>query len=534
MENEKLYHLLKRFLNLEGYRLNNQELRFQLLSHPSYPSVHALTGVLSHFKIANVAAQLEVSAAILTQLPQRFICTMKNAHELFMVTKTKDSIHLDGADDDSVSLSTQEFLKNWSGVAILIATEDEKGDHILKKNSLIHTYRHVLTLVFICVLFFLGTPSVQTAIYFLLCLFGLSASYLILKQEIGDAPSILNNICGNTTSNGCSTVLDSKGALLFNRFKLSDLGGTYFMGLVLLGIAGSWSFIHVLPYLSLLSVLSLPITFYSIYYQKVVLKEWCPLCLLVVATLWLQFLVLFTSNTELFIPFLDFNSFISVLFIALLSSFSWYLLRKSALTSKEFENLKMTATKFKRNFEIFDALIQKNTKVPTEIANLQGNEIVFGNPLAPVRILLITHPLCQFCKEAHSDLESIYKNNDDNVALTIRFNVDAKFPQSLGFKVAHRLSELFESDRNCCYDALHEAFDVSTNLKSWLEKWSEAQERFPKSLLEQQQKWCLENGIDFTPALFINGQKYPDEYERKELAFFIDELVEQSEQGTAV
>ena len=85
----------------------------------------------------------------------------------------------------------------------------------------------------------------------------------------------------------CGAVLTSKGGTVFSGLKLSDLSILYFMGLsicwvISLPVIGQNN--AVLP----ITLLALPITFYSVFYQYRVIKKWCTLCLGVVAILWFQ------------------------------------------------------------------------------------------------------------------------------------------------------------------------------------------------------------------------------------------------------
>ena len=44
-------------LRKNGIQFDKDEFLFQIQSHPSYPSLHSITGVLEHFNIDNIAEQ---------------------------------------------------------------------------------------------------------------------------------------------------------------------------------------------------------------------------------------------------------------------------------------------------------------------------------------------------------------------------------------------------------------------------------------------------------------------------------------------
>ena len=75
MNTDNLYELVKVFLTKTGHSLNSEELKLQLLSHPTYPSLHSVTGVLTHFRIDNVAVDVPIDQETLEQLPDVFFFT---------------------------------------------------------------------------------------------------------------------------------------------------------------------------------------------------------------------------------------------------------------------------------------------------------------------------------------------------------------------------------------------------------------------------------------------------------------------------
>ena len=75
------------------------------------------------------------------------------------------------------------------------------------------------------------------------------------------------------------------------------------------------------------------------------------------------------------------------------------------------------------------------------------------------------------------------------------------------------------------YQALHEAYSEGVNLE-FGSKNGAFNYRHAKQILGASRKWCLDNQINFTPALLINGQEFPKEYERSDIGYFIEDLIE--------
>ena len=80
-----------------------------------------------------------------------------------------------------------------------------------------------------------------------------------------------------------------------------------------------------------------------------------------------------------------------------------------------------------------------------------------------------------------------------------------------------------------CKEALHDAYDTDADLNKWLLKWGETDNEIYANLLETQQKWCHKNNINFTPAVYINGRQFPKEYNKSDINYFIEDLIEQIE-----
>ena len=44
--------------------------------------------------------------------------------------------------------------------------------------------------------------------------------------------------------------------------------------------------------------------------------------------------------------------------------------------------------------------------------------------------------------------------------------------------------------------------------------------------LVKQNDWCMQNNINFTPEILLNGKSFPNEYNRSDLINFIDDIVD--------
>ena len=137
--------------------------------------------------------------------------------------------------------------------------------------------------------------------------------------------------------------------------------------------------------LILITLIALPITLYSIYYQFSVVKKWCPLCLGIVAVLWLQGLCLLLNKPFLTNPKFDIGSGFILFFSFLLITSLWSFIKPLLKKQQDLEKLEIEHFKFKRNFDLFNAVYSKSEKIDISIDTT--NEIVLGNKNAALKYI---------------------------------------------------------------------------------------------------------------------------------------------------
>jgi uncharacterized membrane protein len=498
-----------------------------LLSHPSYPSLHSVTGVLDHFDIQNLPLEVPNNLETLKQLPEVFLSLVnaENKKEFVIVTQKESVVEILRGNKNKQTISISDFITIWSGIIVII----EKSSITIQSNNVdnkkVIKAFSILVLVFLLTAFLITKPNLFQSLYFLLSLVGVFISYILVKHELGFYSKTVEKLCASYETTSCDAVLNSKGATVFKYYKLSDLCIVYFMSITiaaifLLGTNNNYSF------LILLSFASIPIILYSIYYQFYIIKKWCPLCIVVIAILWLQIITsYFGLNFFSETINIDFrNSFILAFSFVIVTAL-WLFVKPLIIKEKDLEKVQIDYHRFKRNFELFKAAYLKNEQINTSIDN--DSEIIFGNKNAAMQIVLITNPLCFYCKSVHTLIEKILKQNPDDVTVTIRFNINTQDKSNLGYKVISKLHEIYFKDgKNHCLKAMNEAYEDNVNLNTWIDKWGESSLGKYDQLLNMQQNWCINNIINFTPALFINGRAFPKEYDRSDLVYFIDDLVE--------
>jgi len=524
---DPLSFLVQQLLKAHKIVVDFDELNFQIQSHPTYPSLHAVTGVLDHFDVENLALDVPKNLETFNQLPNTFLAQLEiNSQKQFaIVRKTDNECKLLIGKNDNRTVSHLEFLNQFTG--ILLAVEKD----VTKPTSSVSILNPNLTkglilvmLIAFAVILMLSKPTILDISFLGLSILGIYISVSIFKQEQGESNILGNAFCSNPSEKkNCNTVLNSKAATIYKDLKLSNLSIIYFTGMALaisFLLLGKKSIFT----LNLISLMTLPITIYSIYFQSIVVKKWCFLCLSIVAVMWCQACI----------TLLDFQSFYSIestVTVVLSFSFTilfWLTASKLLKENKTLKKIKVNHYKLKRNFDLFNTKLDAAKTVNTYIKSTK--EIVFGNNASKLDIVVITNPLCGHCKPVHKSIEHIIKTHPKSTKLTVRFNISPKNPESIAVKIALRLLEIYHSeDISTCLEAMHEVYG-NTTPNDWLNRWNECTK--PKtylSILENQYEWCSQNSINFTPEILINGKAYPKMFDRSDLVYFIEDLEEQSE-----
>ncbi|MEX6626205.1 vitamin K epoxide reductase family protein [Tenacibaculum salmonis] len=523
---DTLINLVQKLLKKNKIPFDKEELSFQIQSHPSYPSLHAVTGVLDHFNIDNVAADVPINKETLAQLPNCFIAQIKTTNDksLAVIEKDKAAYNIHTTENKKERLSENNFLEKFTG--IIVAVELTEENILVKKNT---TVSKTIILSFLALLslfiVYRNTTSWQVFIYLLLSVTGIITSIAIIKQELGLKTVIGTAFCsGADEKKDCDAVLTSKGAEIIKGYKLSDFSILYFTIITLL------TFIQVSnPIISYtISLVAIPVTLYSIYYQYAVIKKWCLLCLTIVGVLWLQALIPITTNIYNDYSFIITDAIVFSI-IVLSTCLIWNYIKPLLTDIHQLKIEKIESVKFKRNYTLFESLLEKSPQLNTQLSNTK--EMVFGDKNSNLEIVLITNPFCGHCKPVHKHIEEILHRYHQNVKIITRFNINSENKEDNLLKITTRLLEIYDKQgENICLKAMSEIYEDG-NTKAWLHKWGNcADVNYYISELEKGSNWSKENAINFTPEILINGKSFPKEYNRTDLIFFIEELEEKSQE----
>lgn len=519
---DSLIYITQRLLKNNKISFDKKEFSFQIQSHPSYPSLHSITGVLDHFNIENIAADVSVDSETLKQLPNSFLAQISldnNGKDLVFVERNKKTTDYNILFDNNQkeTVSQDEFLQKFTGIIVAVENKENEATKAINLKEILLFGLFTATLF---ITLFYQKPPLINLIHIVLSILGIIVSLAILKQENGEKTIIGNAFCsGNAEKKDCDAVLTSKGANLFKGHKLSDLSLLYFSGLILTSLLPISNFYTI----HLISILASIITLYSIYYQYAIIKKWCLLCLTIVGILWIQSAISY-SSIELSSLITIYN--ITIIILSYTTVYIiWNYLKPVFIQQKDLQKDKIAYLKFKKNYALFDSLLQRSLTLDTNINNSQ--EIIFGNTSSKLELLIITNPFCGHCKPVHTIIEDILKRHENSVRIVVRFNINVNHLESNQIKVTSRLIELYNiQGPEVCRQAMSAIYQ-GENVEKWIQNWGVTNNlKASLSILTTEKEWCTSNTINFTPEILINGKAYPKEYERQDLLYFIEDLEE--------
>ncbi|MEM6686988.1 MAG: thioredoxin domain-containing protein [Bacteroidota bacterium] len=498
--------------------LNKKEFAFQYESHPEFPSLLALSDTLRFFNVKNDA--LHVQASEIDNLPSFFITKLKHSQDdelTFIEAKNTDQYTVYQT-SNTHTISKNTLLQKWLGIVFLIDTNDKNPK---KKVQL--SWKHVLLLG--CIVSFVGlcTPHFQTLPYFILFALpaiGLAFSIAALKSVFHLHHTFLDTICGSQKTTDCTHVIHAE-----NQFSILSDVSLVFFGYQLLAFiifAATNTFPEYVAVEKVVLIGTVPVILFSLYYQFVVVKKLCVLCLSISTIILIELTYVSTLPNVIAFEHIAFSEYNFHIFLFGLLAFGWYSL-KAVLTANQHLVLnQIEANRFKRNYTIF-----RNTLISTSNIVAPPTSLIFGNPKAKLTLDFITNPYCHHCKEPYKLLKRCLENYPDQITVRMIYNVNLK---QLDEKAVSLTQHLYHIHEMYGTETFFEALDfwyATENHKQWFEKYHKLFDTTKiRHKLKTHRTWCLSNAISFTPALYINGYAFPKSYALTELNYFIDELVE--------
>ncbi|KAF2511514.1 thioredoxin domain-containing protein [Flavobacterium zhairuonense] len=519
------FNYLFHYLEKENIKVDKVEFLFQIQSHPDYPSILAIADTLTFFNIQN--AFLKVNISEIELISKRFIAHLieKNSGPSldieFYFVEQKNGSYFCSKDGTTYEITRSELESRWNGIVFLIEKEGSENIKKFKKNNSFWILSSFCLILFLMVITMFEKNAISN-FFLVFPIIGILFSIVALQDLFEVRSGLIDSFCNISSSASCADIISSKKWKIFAFLDLSSLSIVFYttqlISLFLFVLSNSIDEFFILQKIILFSVI--PMIILSIYYQKFIEKKWCPICLAIITILILELIILVSIQRSSFKVSL--KSIVLFGFVFFATVLIWKSLKSILTKQKELKEFQLKGNRFMRNYEIF-----KNSLISNNNFDLPNSSIVLGNQKSETEIAIIISPFCGHCKEVHKSIEEILIAYKNDLKVKIIFNVDIENLDE-DAKVFFRsiISIYLEKGEYSFLEALNYWFE-NKNLNDWIIKYGQSFESYKIDLIyKQQNQWCKNNNLNFTPVIFVNGYQYPKYYNRENLEFFINEILE--------
>ena len=525
---ENVVFVLQKTIKQFKIKVTNTTIKEFLLAHPHYPSLKSVCDALKKWRIEHYPLNLEIEE--IKELEMPFIAHLKlSGGQLVFVEKTEnEKVTYVASEGKSITEEFEKFSEKLSGAVVVMEggkNSGEQGYIQIRQNEVLNNsllQLGILTVLVLAILNFIsssGYSFFQSGYIFwgllITKLIGLVASIFLVLYELKVHTPITDKICGFSSKTDCDTVLSSNASKLFGWVNWADAGLIYFIGTFIYLLASFEN--PSISILAIMSALSLPYPVFSVYYQSVKLKKWCPFCIIVQVVLITEFLLL--------IPAFKSITFSGIYMLRLIATFLvpvsiWLILKAYYNKSGELSKEHYSFLQFKRNPDIFRFLLKSNGY--TKFSETR-NGLVFGNPEAPVTITAFLSLYCHPCASAFKKLKTLLGNCPD-VKINVAFSVNSDEETQ---KVIDLLYYLYkEKSAEASLNFLEQWYSIPKQLRKTLYSNEIILDQFyiAQQINDENKKLFEKHKVAGTPTVYINGYKFPNQYEYNDIEYNIDEL----------
>ncbi len=518
----KLDYLFQ-YIEKENIDFDKNEFLFQIQSHPDYPSLLSISDTLKFLSIDNIIFNYE--SKNLETLPDRFIVFLKvekNVPKPFFI-ENKNGKYFIYDNKKQTEITVSELESRWNHIVFLVE-KPEFHSESENKNNLLFLFGAVSFVLFLITLIQFKV-SLSTALFFLFPLLGTLFSIASLKDLFGVKIQMINSLCNFSSSTNCDEVIKSDKWKIFKLINFSDLSIVFFTTqfislffMILSGVVHDYFYIE-----SILVFFSVPIILLSVYYQKIIAKKWCPICLIISSIIIAEiaYMIYFELN-HFGLSSIKSTTLFSAVFLLILVI--WFTVKKILLSQKELKEFQFKSNRFQRNYTNFKTILLSGEKVI-----LPNTPIILGNRESKVKISIITNPFCGYCKSVHESIEKIINAFEDKIQVNIILKVEMELEDDNTKLFFRNLIDGYLKKGDEFYlNAINDWYRIK-KIDDWNKLHNIETNKFQTDkILADHLEWCVTNNFNYTPAIFINDYEYPDTYDRNNLEHFILELSEDS------
>ena len=511
------------YLTLLGVRYTKSFTNQYFGEHPHKYNLFGLSKMLSDYGIENAGARIKEKEQNLPEIETPFIAQFGG--DFVVVHKIEpDNVHFNMKGSQH-TLSVEKFIEAWSGIVLLAEASEKSIEpdykkhrktevlNLLKKISFFAACGLIAALTYVFQSLY---TNIGVSLLILISLSGMYISWLLLLKQMHVQSQYADKICSLFKQKDCNNVLESKAAKLFGIIGLSEIGFGYFLTNIILLLF----YPSLLASLVLINILTLPFTFWSIWYQWAKAKQWCVLCLIVLGLLWSVFIVNYFAG-YIHLPEFSHPALFSLIatgccyFISMLGV---NLIVPKLNTEEAIQSLKQSMKSLKADESVFAALLKQQPFYETSDCD---SIIRFGNPDSPLHVTVFSNPYCNPCAMMHKRINDLLQRVNNNISVQyILSSFEEKLNSTNKYLIAACLDKNTDSITQLFNDwfengkTLHDDYfsSLSLNMEN-----PEIEVEF-----EKHEAWKNKNQLRGTPTVLINGYQLPESYKIEDLQYFTD------------
>ena len=520
-----------KYVELLKVNVSKTSVQKAIIENPYFPSLLAMSDAFDRFHIPNKAFRIDRIdfEELVSETPFiAFVKLPKIGSDFVLVTEISDNtVRYFHQERNETIIAKEDFLQRYQGIVWKAEPNSESGERDfgkkIKEENKAKISKLLLSfsaLIISSILVGINTSEHNILLFSSLVsikILGFATTILLLVYEIDKNNAFVKNICSVNGKSNCDAVLSSSASKI-GGISWGEIGFFYFASTTIGLLFPNIPFEVKTQWLAIANMFAAPYILFSLYYQWKIIKQWCPLCLVIQATLFSELLwsIVFVWPNDVY-DLWQSQTLFSILFCVLLPMVLWFALKPILYKSKNHDLYLSAYKRLQYNPEIFNSLLQQQSKVPEGWQNI-GIDI--GNPIAEHTIIKVCNPYCRPCAEMHLKLEELLQNNS-NIKLKIIFiNGDNEIDK--GSKVVKHLLAVATSG-----NIIQTQGAVNDWYKSPVKDYDLLQYKYPMNgelkmqgyKLEAMSQWSDAAEVTQTPTLFINGFRLPENYTIEELKY---------------
>lgn len=493
-DEENTFSTLKRLLREVKVPVSNSTLKQSILQQNNSNTIFGFSEILNSINVSNLAVRLDSEQ--LQAIPCPAIAFFEMGTFVTILNCENHQISWYHNTFGEINESIEHFAEKWQGVTLLVEPREESGEIGYRKRRIAEIYNICrwplsLLMIFIAIIYYIKPTDSQYYILWITKSIGLIIASLLTGYSLGFNSTLINKLCNISSKSKCSNVLRSKEADVFNIISWSEIGLLYFSG-------GLISMLIQPPSLKLLSSLAFlsPIfIIWSLYFQGIKIKKWCPLCVIILVILILEFYLYRQIN----IPY---GFEIRQIYIFIIPTICWVLIRPYVKKIIEFDSIYNNLQKIKFDDDFLYSWYNFKAYLPP--LPLSMDTIVLGNKNSDNRIIAIINPVCKSCESIYR----ILKELEEHAKIDIVFAITLNYNDEETRIASAILSQPTNKER---VKMLNEFFSMAKN------NINVAYEQDSYNILREHSRWLRLANITEVPKVYINNNLIPDIYRAEEI-----------------